>query len=54
MAHKAIGVGVAGEDEADRADDVDAVGLEKEAEVDYLASLSELRYLTVLLWEPPG
>lgn len=32
---------------------VDAVGLEKEAEVDYLASLSELRYLTVLLWEPP-
>lgn len=33
---------------------VDAVGLEKEAEVDYLASLAELRYLTVLLWEPPG
>jgi rod shape-determining protein MreC len=33
---------------------IDAVGLEKEAEVDYLASLTELRYLTVLLWEPPG
>jgi rod shape-determining protein MreC len=32
---------------------VDAVGLEKEAQVDYLAGLSELRYLTVLLWEPP-
>lgn len=31
----------------------DAVGLEKEAAVDYVTALSELRYLTVLLWEPP-
>lgn len=33
---------------------VDAVGLEQEAEVNYVASLSQLRYLTVLLWDPPG
>jgi len=32
---------------------VNAVGLEREADVDYVAALSELRYLTVLLWEPP-
>lgn len=32
---------------------LDAVGLEKEAEVTYQASIGELRYLTVLLWDPP-
>lgn len=31
----------------------DAVGLEKEADIEFVARFSDLRYVTVLLWEPP-
>lgn len=31
----------------------DAVGLEKEADIEFAARFSDLRYVTVLLWEPP-
>jgi rod shape-determining protein MreC len=33
--------------------DEDPVGLQKEAEVELAAPFSDLRYVTVLLWEPP-
>jgi len=31
----------------------DAAGLEKEADIEFAARFSDLRYVTVLLWEPP-
>jgi len=31
----------------------DAVGLEKEADIEFATRFSDLRYVTVLLWEPP-
>jgi rod shape-determining protein MreC len=31
----------------------DAVGLEKEADIEFAARFGDLRYVTVLLWEPP-
>lgn len=31
----------------------DAVGLEKEADIEFAARFADLRYVTVLLWEPP-
>jgi cell shape-determining protein MreC len=32
----------------------DAAGLQKEADIEFAARFGDLRYVTVLLWEPPN